>query len=162
MLTHGFSHIGLTTHDMDATIAFYDGVLGFRRIADDLTQLAGSGTLRQVYFAVGPDQYIVFMEPKDVDGIPADFDTSINGALGLPRGMYHFAFKVATLDDLELRRQDLDKQGIDASPIIDLDTAKSVFCFDPNGVQLEFSCHVRAFNESDLARVSEATLAQPD
>lgn len=163
MLTSkGFSHVGLTTHRMDKTIAFYDGVLGFRRVVDNLTRVTGGGTLRQVYFDAGDGQYLVFMEPKGVKGIPADFDTGINGALGLPRGMVHVAFRVATLGDLELRRADLERRGVDVSAVIDLDTAKSVFCSDPNRVQLEFSCHTRDFQESDLHQVSEATLATSD
>ena len=87
---YGFSHFGLSTHQMDATIQFYESVLGFPHVVEDLTRVKSGGTIRLVYFDVGDEQFIVFMEPKNVPGIPADYDTGNNGALGVPRGMYHF------------------------------------------------------------------------
>jgi catechol 2,3-dioxygenase-like lactoylglutathione lyase family enzyme len=160
MLTgYGFSHVGVSTHQMDATIQFYESVLGFPPVLEDLTRVTSGGTLRMVYFDVGDGQFIVFMEPKNVPGIPADYDTSINVALGLPRGMYHFSFKVPSLDDLELRRRSLESQGIDVSATVDLGYAKAIFFFDPNGMQLEFCCQTRPFNEADLHRQSEVSVA---
>jgi catechol 2,3-dioxygenase-like lactoylglutathione lyase family enzyme len=159
---NGFSHVGVSTHDMDATIRFYETILGFPRIAENLTRVIEGGTLRQVNFDLGDGQYIVFMEPKGVRGIAADYDTGINGALGLPTGMYHFAFKVASLDELEVLRSKLLSHGLDASPIIDLGTAKSVFLADPNNIQVELCCHVRPFGEADLHQESEASVALPD
>src|SRR5436190_1209343 len=97
---YGFSHVGVSTHQMDKTIEFYRTVLGFPPVVEDVTQVTSGGTVRMVYFDVGDNQFIVFMEPKNVPGIPADYDTSINGALGVPRGMYHFSFKVSTLEEL--------------------------------------------------------------
>jgi catechol 2,3-dioxygenase-like lactoylglutathione lyase family enzyme len=157
----GFSHIGVSTHDMDATIRFYEALLGFPRVVDELTHTNPGGTLRQVYFDLGQGQFIVFMEPKNVDGIPENYDTGINGALGVPLGMYHFALNVLTLDDLESRRSRLEDQGIEVTSIIDLGHAKSVFLYDPNGIQLEFCCQTRPFNESDLHKVTEASVAVP-
>lgn len=156
---YGFSHVGVSTHEMDATIRFYEGVLGFPHVVEDLTRVTTGGTLRMVYFDVGDGQSIVFMEPKNVSGIPEDYDTGINGALGVPRGMYHFAFKVPSLAELESRRSSLESQGIEVSAIIDLGHAKAIFFFDPNGIQLEFCCQVRPFNESDLHQQSEVTIA---
>src|ERR1700719_2540940 len=124
---NGFSHVGVSTHDMDATIHFYRDVLRFPRVVEERTCVTQGGTLRQVYFDLGEDQYMVFMEPKGVPGISDTYDAGINGALGLPRGMYHFAFKVESLEALEALRQTLIDHGIEASDIIDLDTAKSVF-----------------------------------
>jgi len=158
---HGFSHVGVSTHDMDATIEFYEGVLGFRRVVEERTTIREGGTLRQVYFDVGKGQFIVFMEAKGVAGIPGDYDTGINSALGVPLGMYHFALRVPTLDALEARRRALMERGVKVSDIIDLGSAKSVFLSDPNGIQLELCCHVREFDESDLRRTSEASVAVP-
>jgi catechol 2,3-dioxygenase-like lactoylglutathione lyase family enzyme len=115
-----------------------------------------------VYFDVGDGQFIVFMEPKNVPGIPAEYDTGINGALGVPRGMYHYSFKVPTLDDLELRRRDLESRGIEVSSTIDLGYAKAIFFFDPNGIQLEFCYQIRPFNESDLHQQSEVSVASSE
>lgn len=159
MTGHGFSHVGVSTHDMDATIAFYEGLLGFRRVVEDRTVIREGGILRQVYFDVGEGQFIVFMEARNVAGVPSDYDTGINKALGVPLGMYHFALRVSSLDELESRRLDLAARGVEVSQVIDLGTAKSIFFSDPNDIQLELCCHVRAFDESDLHRESEASLA---
>lgn len=158
----GFSHVGVSTHDMDATIAFYEGVLGFRRVVEDRTVIKEGGTLRQVYFDVGQGQFIVFMEARNVAGIPGDYDTGINAALGVPLGMYHYAFRVASLDELESRRRWIESRGVEVSPIIDLGSAKSVFLSDPNNMQLELCCHLRDFDESDLRRQTEASIALPE
>src|SRR5690348_8386103 len=123
---YGFSHVGVSTHQMDETIEFYRTVLGFPPVVEDLTQVTSGGTIRMVYFDVGDNQFMVFMEPKSVPGIPAAFDTSINGALGVPRGMYHYSFKVSTLEELEARRQGLANQGIDVSDTVDLGYAKAI------------------------------------
>jgi glyoxylase I family protein len=160
MLTgNGFSHVGVSTHQMDATIHFYESVLGFPRVVEDLTTVTAGGRLRMVYFDVGDGQFMVFMEPKNVPGIPADYDTSINGALGVPRGMYHFSFKAPSLTDLESRRSSLECQGIEVSATIDLGYAKAIFFFDPNGIQLEFCCQIRPFNDADLHQRSQVGVA---
>ena len=158
---NGFSHVGVSTHDMEATIRFYSKILGFPRVGEDRIRVKEGGSLRQVSFDVGEGQYMVFMESKGVHGIPADYDTGINGALGVPRGMYHFALRVPSLDALVSSAQELERCGIEVSPIIDLETAKSVFFLDPNGIQLELCYQTRPFNECDLHRESEASIAIP-
>ncbi len=159
MTSYGFSHVGVSTHQMDATIDFYENVLGFPRVVEDLTSASSGGTVRLVYFDAGGGQFIVFMEPKNVPGIPEDYDTGINSALGVPRGMYHYAFKVPSLEDLESRRTSLQGHGIDVTSVIDLGYARAIFFFDPNGIQLEFCCQIRPFNESDLHKVSDVVVA---
>lgn len=155
----GYSHIGVATHDMDLTIEFYTSKLGFKRAADHRTIIEQGGVLRQVYIEIGKDEFLVFMEPKDVAGIPSSFPTGINEALGTPAGMYHLAFKVDTLEALSDRRDQLRKVGLDVSDCIDLGHAQSIFLADPNGLQIEFCCHTRAFTPDDLNKVDEASIA---
>jgi len=159
---YGFSHVGVSTHDMDATIRFYEDVLGFPRVVEETMRVKEGGTLRQAFFDVGGDQYIVFMEPRGIPGIGDEYDTGINAALGTPGGMYHFALKSTSLDDLAARREALASRGIDVSDIIDLGFAKSIFFADPNGIQFEFSCQIRPFDESDLGQESAASISLPD
>jgi catechol 2,3-dioxygenase-like lactoylglutathione lyase family enzyme len=158
-MSRGFSHVGLSTHNMAETCRFYEETLGFSRVVDEITHVDQGGRLRQVFFDVGEGQYVVFMEPKGVPGIASDYDPGINSALGTPAGMYHFAFRETSLESLEARRQSLLDAGVEVSDIIDLGTAKSVFLSDPNNIQLEFAYHTRPFDPSDLLRVSHATVA---
>ena len=155
----GFSHVGVSTHDMLATIRFYEQVLGFPRVGEDRIRIKEGGTLRHVFFDVGEGQFIAFIEPNGVPGIPADYDAGINRGLGVPSGMYHFALRVVSLEDLEARRKHLESHGVQVSPIIDLGSGKSVFFRDPNGIQLEYCCQTRPFNESDLHGETEASIA---
>ena len=160
MTPGGFSHVGVSTHDMDATIDFWTRLLGFPKVAENCTRIRSGGTLRQVYFDIGDEQFVVFMEPRRIEGIRDDYETNIGAALGVPHGMYHFAFKVATLEALEARRDALLREGLDVSAVIDLGHARSVFLADPNGLQLEFCWHSRQFDVDDLHQVSDADIAR--
>src|SRR5689334_11878033 len=155
MMALGYSHIGLGTHDMAATIAFYSGVLGFRIVAEQRTRVTDGGTVRLTYFDAGGEQFIVFMESRGVEGIPEDFDTGINRTLGVPLGLYHFAFKAGSEEDLNARREMLERAGVEVSETIDHGYAKSIFFRDPNDLQLEFTWQVRPFEESDLYQEPE-------
>ena len=156
----GFSHVGLGTHDMQETIRFYEGVLKFPRVSDQVAQVQEGGTMHLVYFDAGEGQFLVFMESSGIAHIPADFDTGINGGLGVPAGMYHFAFKVASVDELEQRRQSLTQADIEVTDIVDHGYAKAIFFRDPNDLQLEFYVQTRPFNTSDLNQAPTISVAR--
>jgi catechol 2,3-dioxygenase-like lactoylglutathione lyase family enzyme len=158
-MSHGFAHIGLATHNMAATITFYENLLGFPRVADIQNHAAGGGVVRLVYFECGEEQFLVFMECKGVDGIPADFDTGINGALGVPAGLYHFALKVKSVEALEEKRAELARRGIEVSKTVDHGYARSIFLRDPNDLQLEFCCMTRPFDSGDLHQEHQVEIA---
>jgi len=155
----GYSHVGLATHDMEATRAFYEGVLGFRLVAEQRTRVNEGGTVRLTYFDAGSEQFIVFMESRGVDGIPDDFDTSINRKLGVPLGMYHFAFKARSQEELDDWRRTLTGAGVEVSDTVDHGYAKSIFFRDPNDLQLEFCYQVRPFEKSDLHQAPWVSVA---
>lgn len=159
VFTDGFAHVGVSTHDMDVTLHFYCELLGCPRLADETFEIGAGGFVRQVSIGVGHGQYIVFMQAKGVPGISEGYDTSINRALGVPAGMYHFAFHVSTLEGLESTAATLAERGIEVSEITDLGFIKSVFFRDPNGLQLELSATVREFDESDIGRKTSAEVA---
>ena len=49
----GFSHIGLSTLDLDKTRDFYEGVLGFRPVICDTIKVAEGGKIRHIFFDTG-------------------------------------------------------------------------------------------------------------
>lgn len=155
----GFSHIGLATHDMEATIAFYSGLLGFPIVAEQWADVEGGGAIRMTYFDCGLGSYVVFMQSRGVPEIPDAFETGINEALGVPPGMYHFAFAEASPEGLERRREALAVAGIEVSAIIDHDYARSIYFADPNGVQLEFCWQARPFEPSDIGEKANVAIA---
>jgi catechol 2,3-dioxygenase-like lactoylglutathione lyase family enzyme len=70
-MTHrGFSHIGLSTLDLDKTRAFYEGVLGFKPVVADTVTIEEGGHLRHMFFDVGGGQLIAFLEPNGVPDVP--------------------------------------------------------------------------------------------
>ena len=137
-MNSGFSHIGLSTHDMDATIEFYEGSLGFKCVGENRISVEEGGYLRQVLFDVGAGQFVAFMESHDVPDVASDYDAGINGALGVPNMFYHFAFNVETPEMLGAKRSELIAKGVSVSDFVRHGPAKSFYVKDPNQIQLEF------------------------
>ena len=149
--TRGFNHIDLATRDMEATRAFYEDVLGFPLVRADLVEIGDDGLLRHYFFDIGGGQLIGFMSGQDVKGYLKDFDTSINGGLGLARGVYHFAFDADSEDDLHRIKQHLSDKGVKVRGPVDHEGwSKSIYFQDPNGLVLEV-CHLTRRFEADDA-----------
>jgi catechol 2,3-dioxygenase-like lactoylglutathione lyase family enzyme len=119
MENKGFSHIGLSTLDLDKTRRFYEGVLGFRPVVADTITIEEGGQLRHMFFDIGRGQLIAFLEPGQVPGIPADYDTGISRGLGVPAAFYHFAFEAGSPAALAQKRDELRAKGVEVSDIID-------------------------------------------
>ena len=136
--TRGFNHIDLGTKDMARTRAFYEGVLGFPLVRADEIDVAGRGRMKHYFFDACNSQLIGFMSGEDVEGFPKEFDAIINRGLGLPPGVYHFAFDAETENDLERIKAHLVAHGIEVRGPVDHEGwCKSIYFLDPNGLQLE-------------------------
>jgi len=151
MNNQGIHHLGLATHDMEATIEFYEQVLGFRTRVCDLLQPQTGGTIRHAFLDAGNGELVAFMECNDVAGIDPAFDAGINSGLGIKGGMFHFAFKAADEADLKARRADLAAKGVEVSEVVDHGWCKSIYFKDPNQLQLEFCCLTETLTDSHLA-----------
>ena len=145
----GFSHVGLSTLDLDRTRDFYENVLGFKAVRCDVIRVKEGGQIRHIFFDTGRDQLLAFMEFRDAPGVPKEFDASINRALGLPTICFHYAFEAGNEASLVEKRDELVAKGVKVSPVVDHDWAKSIYFKDPNGIQLEFCTFTRSFNADD-------------
>jgi len=145
----GFSHVGLSTLDLDRTRDFYENVLGFKAVRCDIMGIAEGGQIRHVFFDTGHGQLLAFMEPRGVPGIPAEYDAGINRGLGVPDAFYHFAFEVGSIEALEAKRTELIAKGVRVTPIVDHEWMKSIYFKDPNNLLLEFACTTRPLTDDD-------------
>jgi catechol 2,3-dioxygenase-like lactoylglutathione lyase family enzyme len=150
MINHGFNHVGLATHDMDATKAFYEDVLGFETVRYDRIDIEEGGFVRHIFMEADNGQIISFMEPNDVPNCSPTFDAGINAGLGLPNVFVHIAFEAGSEEGLETVRKHLEESGVKVTPVMDHDWCKSLYFNDPvNNISLEFCRVVREFTEDD-------------
>ena len=149
MSNKGFSHVGLSTLDLDKTREFYEKVLGFKVVVADTIKVKEGGAIRHVFFDTGRDQLLAFMEPRGVPGVPVDYDAGINRGLGTPAAFYHFAFEAGSVAALEDKRRELIDKGVQATDVVDHGWAKSIYFRDPNGLSLEYCCVVRNLTQDD-------------
>jgi catechol 2,3-dioxygenase-like lactoylglutathione lyase family enzyme len=159
-MTHrGFSHIGLSTLDLDKTRAYYEGVLGFESVGADTITIEEGGHLRHMFFDVGGGgQLIGFLEPNRVPNVPAKYDAGINSGLGVPAAFYHFAFEAGSTAALAGKRDELRDKGVETTDIVDHGLAQLIYFKDPNGLSLKYCCLVGNSPEPGALRHSEFTL----
>ena len=70
----GFSHIGLSTRDLDSTRDFYENVMGFKAVRCDIIKVAEGGQIRHIFFDTGRDQLLGYTRNRDWQ----PFDRSID------------------------------------------------------------------------------------
>lgn len=155
MSNKGFSHIGLSTLDLDKTKEFYVDVLGFEVARCDIIKIKEGGTIRHMFIDIGRDQLLAFMEPNNVAAIPTDYDPGINDGLGVPGPFYHFAFEAGSVQALEAKRIELIDKGQTVTDVVDHEWAKSIYLKDPNGISLEFCCLTRDVGNEDDVTMQE-------
>ena len=149
MANKGWSHISLGTLDIDTTRAFYEGTLGFKAVRCDIIKVKEGGEIRHVFFDTGQGQLLAFMCPRGVPGAPVEFDGGLNRPMGMPEGVYHFAFEAGTETALAAKRAELIAKGVKVTPVVDHEWAKSIYFKDPNGLLLEYSYITREFTADD-------------
>jgi catechol 2,3-dioxygenase-like lactoylglutathione lyase family enzyme len=151
MSNKGFSHIALTTLDLEKTRRFYEDVLGFKAVVRDRIRVEEGGTIDHLFFDVGRDQLIAFMGPRNVPGVPRTYDTGINRGIGVPASFYHFAFEAGSLANLRDKRTELRAKGVEVTEVSDHGWASSIYFRDPNGVSLEYCCVTRDLRDEDAS-----------
>jgi catechol 2,3-dioxygenase-like lactoylglutathione lyase family enzyme len=160
----GMHHVGLATHDMEATLDFYENTLGFPAVVCEMIEPETGGAVRHAFLDVGQGELIAFMECNDIKGVSDDFDAGINRGLGIRGGMFHFAFKVDDATELEKKRAELQEKGVTVTDVVDHGWCRSIYFRDPNWLQLEFCCLTQDLGEEHTAgRRGEAwkRLARP-
>ena len=142
-MTHqGFSHIGLSTHDLDKTRAFYEGVLGFKPVVADTITIEEGGHLRHVFYDVGGGQLIAFLEPNGVPDVPAKYDAGSTAGSVFPPASIILLSRPAWRLGSRGSVTNCSGKGVETTEIVDHGWARSIYFKDPNGISLEYCCIV--------------------
>lgn len=117
------NHAVLYVRDVEVTREFYEQVLGFRT----LTHLPGQGAFLQAPGSTNDHDLGVFQIGSGAGPSGAGRSTV---------GLYHLAWEVDTLDELDRLRELLAERGalVGASDHV---TTKSLYAHDPDGLEFE-------------------------
>jgi catechol 2,3-dioxygenase-like lactoylglutathione lyase family enzyme len=132
--------------------------LGLKPVLADTLRVKEGGLLRHIFFDIGHNQPIAFLEPHDGPDVPAEFDAGINRGLGVPAGFYHFAFEAGSPAALADKRDELRAKGVEVTNIVDHGWSRSIYFKDPNGLSLEYCCTVRNLTEDDAIMQERYTI----
>jgi catechol 2,3-dioxygenase-like lactoylglutathione lyase family enzyme len=148
---HRLNHAVLYVRDLQESVAFYADVLGFRRV--DMTP----DGFRGAAFLQAPgstnDHDLGLFELGPAAGPSAAGRTTV--------GLYHLAWEVDTLDELERVASRL----LAADALVgtaDHGTTKSLYGRDPNGLEFEIVWLIPAELLDDAARDSRRRIAPLD
>lgn len=128
-MVQGFEHVGMTSSDLDRTIAFYCGLLGLKEI---LVKATGEGG--RIAFLETGGVMLEIVEPAAAIQAPAR-EVPVTEA-----GIRHITFRV---DDVEAVYEKLRAAGVEFTvPPRQAANAelirKVAFCKDPDGIIVEF------------------------
>jgi catechol 2,3-dioxygenase-like lactoylglutathione lyase family enzyme len=135
------NHAVLYVRDLARSLDFYVGVLGFTRI-EEMTPSGMSAAFLRAPGSTNDHDLGLF-------GIGDAAGPSLAGRATV--GMYHLAWEVDTLAELERLAGDLSAAGalVGAS---DHGTTKSLYAHDPDGLELEIAWIIPADLLTDAAR----------
>jgi catechol-2,3-dioxygenase len=142
MPVHGLNHAVLYVREVERSVEFYSQVLGFVPV-DEYSGLPGAAFLRAAGSTNDHDLGLFQLGPA-AGPSPAG-RTAV--------GLYHLAWEVDTLNDLERLQHRLAEAGalVGAS---DHGTTKSLYAKDPDGLEFELAWLVPAELLDDAARAS--------
>jgi catechol 2,3-dioxygenase-like lactoylglutathione lyase family enzyme len=154
----GLNHLAFLTWDTQATVEFYENVLGMplvHTVVEDKIPSAGitNSPFLHTFFDMGQGGLLGFIE---IDGLPPEQPDP-----NMPTWPRHIAIRVDSLEALEARRQDLQARGVAVTAIHGHgEGSRSIYVYDPNGVRLEFCWSVRPEWTDDLRQQARALVDQ--
>jgi glyoxylase I family protein len=120
-------HIGINTHDMEATLQFYCGLLGMRLAR---TALTSDGRRHYNVEIGGGTAFAVFDGAKPTPE-------------GVPQHINHLALVVATAGEFDEAYERLRNHGVKVTDIIERSYGKTFYFHDPNGIRLQIELQSR-------------------
>ena len=123
MRTHYLGHIVFYVRELDASLKFYEKILGLKRMeGGDLSFKAAALTSGRTHHE------LLLIEIGDAPGPPP----------GPRRGFYHAGFKIGdSLDELKKAYHELLSAGVQVKGMSDHTISKSIYLHDPDGNEIE-------------------------
>ncbi len=137
----GVNHLAFATGSMETTIRFWRDLLGMRMV---LT--SGWKDYKIYFFEISPGSLVGFFEWPGAEPIAEkEHGRPVQG----PIGFDHVSIGVDTEDDLYAIKDRLNAADMWVSEVTDHGFIYSIYCFDPNGLALEFSWLVEGVDISE-------------
>ncbi len=158
MRNKGFHHVAFACRDIQATVKFYEDLMGFPLIH---TELGGTpeAYMRHIFFDLGDGSSLAFFDLHGV-GEPEEIRTDISTGMGLPVWVNHVAFAAD-----QARYDEVKKKMADANvePIMEVnhDWCHSIYYADPNGIMVEFCLDTPGF-VADREKAKSLLTAVPE
>ncbi|TNE35998.1 MAG: VOC family protein [Alphaproteobacteria bacterium] len=145
----GYHHLALAAKDINATHAFYEGILGFELVKVEVAPIITGGWGKHFFYRMDGDdsKFIAFWELNDVPN-QSEHITNLNEATHLPPMTVHFSFDVASVDELHTKRDAWLAAGLNVLEI-DHNWCHSIYTSDPDGNPVEFCVTTGAFTKED-------------
>ena len=129
------NHTAYRCRDAEQTRWFYEDVLGIPlRIAFSEEKVPGTNEpmpFMHLFFQLGNGDFIAFFD-EPTNATPAHFET----AHSFDR---HIAFEVDTEEELLAWQKQINERGVMCLGPVDHGFLKSVYMYDPNGMQVEIT-----------------------
>ena len=148
MPIHRLNHAVLYVRNVDRSVAFYRDVLGFREL---------SGVMPGTAFLQAPGS----TNDHDLGLFQVGDNAGPSGAGRSTVGLYHLAWEVDTLDELERLARELADAGA-LTGATDHGTTKALYGADPDGLEFEVCWLVPAALIDDEMREAKSRLRRLD
>jgi len=132
---HNANHVAYRCRDADQTRWFYEDVLGLplaiALVLDEIPGLNEPTPYLHLFFEMGNGDFIAFFdEPEGATAEQFERDHSFNR---------HLAFEVDGEDKLLAWQKQINERGVSCLGPVDHGFVKSVYMYDPNGLQVEIT-----------------------
>lgn len=146
-----YHHLALACKDIGAIHNFYETILGFELVKVEIGPVPEGGWAKHFFYRMGDDStFIAFWEMHDVPGIE-NLETNLSKAAGVPDQINHISFDVASLEEMQQRKQQWLDAGLEVLEI-DHNWCHSVYTKDPNDNLVEFCLTTGTFDAADRER----------
>jgi catechol 2,3-dioxygenase len=141
----GIGHVVLRVRDLERSTAFYEGLLGFKKVGEVPGRMA-------FFTATGENHHDLALQALGPNAHPVD---------PYAVGLYHVAVRLPSEEDVRRAYRRLAEAGADVVGSSDHGVSKSLYIKDPDGIELELFADVPDWKEQGLNAVSKIAAWDP-